>query len=176
MNGNGFLCFLFVLLFASMQLGMQKGHAGLGELNESMALAFEAEKANFLRTVLEENTDFIVASVLEKEALGCRAEPGEIKESVNAALLEFFENAEEVHAGMLEFRAGNGEKLGIGFMQGNSSVVVKRIKGICSISYSFHGGLMRNNRVEAEIGGKMFSQGFAIPAGYSHIVRGVVVG
>ncbi len=172
-NERGFLCFLIVLAFSSLWLSLSRQDRALEELSDAMAIAIEAEKVNFVRSLLEENSDFIVRKVLEEEAASCKEPPNEIKEKINGVLLQYFEEVEKL-PGEISIRFSQGKD--VGFMNRNSSLIVKNLKGICTIKYSFHGGIMRNEFIMADISGKRFSQEFVLPAGYSQQIAGVVIG
>ena len=164
MNKKGFLCFAILLVFSAISLSLESGPTAKEELSIAIDLAVEAEKVNFLRTILEENTDFIVGEVLAEETSKCDAKPSEIKQRLNSVLAEYFALMEKEKTGLkISFKAKSPE-----FLNENTALVVKKLSKVCEADYSFHGGILRNGFVSAEIKGTRFSQEFRIPSGYAH--------
>jgi hypothetical protein len=174
LNKAGFLCFMLLLAFASLQVRFSSQRNALNELAASEAIALEAEKVNFLRTLLEENSDFIVKEILGKEIASCNAR--EAKQRINRALLNYFGEMQKSCRGIsIKFNSSNGETPDPGFMDRNSAVIAKKIGKSCMLLYIFHGGIMRNGFIRAEISGKRFSQEFLLPAGYSQQLGGIAI-
>jgi hypothetical protein len=175
-KGRGFFCFLVLLAFSLLFLALSEQDRAIEGLSASTAMAIEAEKVNFVRTLLEENSDFIIRETMESELQECPPSPQKVKEKINRALLNYFEEMEKCCGGIsVDFSAGKGG-LGMGFLNRNSALIVKRSGNTCTMRYSFHGGIARSEFVSATISGKNFSQPFIIPAGYAQEATGVIIG
>ena len=170
MNNHGWLCFLIVLAFVSLSFAFSdQGRAR--DIYETKLLAIEAENVNFMRALMEENADFIVKEIMLGEIAQCSG----AKAKINKALLAYFWEMEKGHSEIaIEFSSNSGKKINLGFMNSHSSFIAKRIGNVCMMEYSFHGGMMRNEFIEAEISGSGTSQKFALPAGYLQRVTGIV--
>lgn len=154
---------MIVLAFSLLSVSLSQQDNALEELLKAEAIAIEAEQVNFVRSLLEENTDFIVEEILWEEAILCDSAPGNTKQRINQALATYFEEMQKGVGGIeIEFAKANQE-----FLNENSSLVVKRLGPACEITYTFHGGLLRNQPVLAEVRGKKVVQQFKIPAGYT---------
>ena len=173
MNEKGFFCFVLVLAFASANLS-DEGSA-VRELNEACLLAIEAERVNFVRNLMEEDTDYIVLEVLKREAVGCIRAPHEIKEEVNAAIKNYLQAMEGEKSVFVRVYNSSGQNIDSDFLNSNSSLVVKRLGRVCELEYTFHRGLMRREVVTGTVSGNIFSQEFKIPQGYTIRARGVAI-
>jgi hypothetical protein len=154
---------MIVLAFSLLSISLSHQNNALKELSEAKAIAIEAEQVNFVRSLLEENTDFIVEGILLEEALLCDNSPGDAKQRINQALAAYFKEMQGGVGGI----AINFSDTSQWFLNKNSSLVVKRLGPSCKIKYSFHGGLLRNQPVLADVRGNRVVQQFKIPAGYS---------
>jgi hypothetical protein len=154
---------MIVLAFSMLSISLSYQDNALNELFEAEKIAIEAEQVNFVRSLLEENTDFIVEGILLEEALLCDSSPGNAKQRINQALVAYFEEMQKGVDG-IEIEFANASN---GFLNQNSSLVVKRLGPSCKIKYSFHGGLLKNQPVLAEVRGKEVVQQFKVPVGYS---------
>ncbi len=154
---------MIVLAFSLLSVSLSRQDNALKELSGAEEIAIEAEQVNFVRSLLEENTDFIVGELLLAEALTCESSPGNAKQRINQALAAYFEEMLKGVGGIeIEFAEASQE-----FLNRNSSLVVKRLGPACKIKYTFHGGLLRNQPVLADVRGERVVQQFKIPAGYS---------
>ena len=154
---------MIVLAFSLLSVSLSQQDSALRELSEAEKIAIEAEQVNFVRSLLEENTDFIVGGILLEEALLCDSSPGDAKQRINQALAAYFEEMQKGICG-IEIEFANASN---GFLNQNSSLVVKRLGPSCKIKYTFHGGLLKNQSVLAEVMGEKVVQQFKVPAGYS---------
>ncbi len=165
-NKQGFLCFLLVAAFVSLSLQASK-IPETKKLWEGEAIAMEAANANFLRSVIEENTDLIVAKTIAIESASCETNPHEVKQKINEALIRYFDGIERKSSFAPKALTNTNEKIGLVFLNANSSLIIKRNLLGCEGIYRFHGGITKSNFVKAEISGKNFTQEFRIPTGYT---------
>ncbi|MBN1940828.1 MAG: hypothetical protein JW772_01455 [Candidatus Diapherotrites archaeon] len=120
MNKKGVFCFLIVLCFALAQASVrEQAIQDYSETEKALEIAFELEKLDLERTILEQNTDVLIGKTLEKELKSGITEPEKIKRSINSALAEFFLEYEK--GGKLKFLGGPVSK---DFLNANSIVIV----------------------------------------------------
>ncbi len=169
MNSKGLFCFVLLLGAIAIETGLlNQGLEAKRDVAGGKAIAFEAEKTAFVRTVIENSVDAVIEWELYNGLL-LNLGPEEIKQRVNRKLLVLFGEIEKAYGKEIKVRfyAGNGV-LSEGFLNENSKVLVTRInRGTIAAEYNFTAGLLKNNLVFAEIAGKKTKQFFKIPAGYS---------
>ncbi len=167
MNKRGIFCFLLLLAFFSLEIGFlsQAGQA-TDKLAEANALAFEAEKASFVRALMENSVDAAIEEGL-LQGLLLNQEPEVIKEAVNSRLAGLFAEMEKSFNEEVKV-AFSPESLDEEYLNKNSSVLVTRIdKRAVRAEYSFTGGAMRRNSAVAEVSGSNLKLFFRMPAGYT---------
>ncbi len=158
---------MIVLAFSSASISAEESSA-MPELREAIAISIEAENAGFYRTLIEENTDFIVREVLSRESVTCIRPPHEVKQEVNSALSNYFNKIDKTELAKFENKTKE-------FLNANSSLVIKRLDKLCTLQYKFHGGLMKTNFISASVGKGTISQEFRIPQDYSRSVSAVAI-
>lgn len=181
---RGFISFILIVAFLIAFIGVQnQAIESRKNLNNSIILAIEMEQNNKVRTILEENTDFIIDETLREQILSDNLEPELAKIAVSKKLTGFFEKIEnEFNEGqkILFFSAmlspsqysavslAEKKKLIEADLLENSQVLIIPI-GEHSVltEYSFTGGLMKNTIVGAEISSKNSKQFFLIPIDYT---------
>lgn len=181
---RGFISFILIVAFLIAFIGVQTLAIESGEnLGNSAILAIELEQNNKTRTILEENTDFIIEETLRGQIISDNLEPELVKFAVSKKLAGFFEKIEsEFNEGqkisffsaMLSPSQYNAvslaekKKLIEKDLLENSQVLIIPL-GEHSVfaEYSFTGGLMKNNIAGAEISSGNSKQFFLIPIGYT---------
>lgn len=166
---KGFFCFLIVLAAIAIEAGLLENAAEAERvIGRGRAIAFEAESAALARTLIEDSLDSAIKSEL-KEGIALNLEPGEIRERANRKILLLFQRIEEAFNEGISARFYSEQgKIDETFLNKNSKVNVIRVRGkSVKAEYSYTGGLLKNNRVFAEISGKNARMLFTIPIGYT---------
>jgi hypothetical protein len=167
MNRRGIFCFLLLLAFFSLEIGLlNQTSEPAAKLGEARALAFEAEKASLVRALMENSVDATIEESL-RQGLLLNQEPKDIKKTVNNRLASLFGKMQkEFNEEVKVFFDPNS--LDEEYLNENSSVLVTRLdKKTVKAEYCFTGGLMKNNEVIAEIRGGSAKLLFKMPAGYT---------
>lgn len=167
MNKRGMFCFLLLLAFFSLEISFfNQASEASGKLAEAKMLAFEAEKASFVRALMENSVDAAIEEGLGQGLL-LNQEPETIKETVNSRLAGLFGEMEKAFNEEMKV-AFSPESLDEEYLNKNSSVLVTRIgKKTVRAEYSFTGGAMKRNSAVAEVSGSNLKLFFRMPAGYT---------
>lgn len=184
MNSKGFfsllLLFAFVILLARVQedINFQKQ-----EILKAKAVMLQAEKANYLKTELEQNTDFIIEKTIERELKNGKSNPAELQARIVASLELFFKQMENEREGLTFYHSssflgfkkiGKGKKEKFsGFGDWFKTIIVNVKENAFLVEFEFTGGILKDNLVFAMLESKNQKQAFAIPTGYK-IVKLVV--
>lgn len=175
MNNKGVFCFLLLLAAIALETNFLNESIEAGKiLAQGKTIAFEAEKASFIRTVIENNTDAMALESLQ-QAMLLHLPQEELKGFVNKKLaLLFAETEKEYNAEIkVRFSTSNGLQLEE-FLNENSIVIVITVEGKAVLAeYTFTGGLLKNDFVQAEIAGEQTKLLFKLPVGYT--VKATVV-
>ena len=180
---KGVYSFTLVFIFAACAVAMVAGAgAARAKLGEGSLSAMEIERASFLRFMLEENTDAMVAETIEQEMLAGSTEGEALNAKIAAALEQYFGGMEKEQGlgGKIEFfeigtsglseqftpATGNLKKIG-GISQYCKTVVVNIKEHVFLVQFRFTGGLMKNRAVLGiiRVGGS--EQYFLLLPGYS---------
>lgn len=173
MNRGGFFCFVFVLAFLSAEVTFMQGSSAENqEMLEAKIIAFDLEKTSFTRTLMENSVDSVLRESL-RQGLVQNLGPEEIKDLANRNLELLFQRMETAYGQEnLKFYP---KEIGREFLNSNSVVLVTKLgEKTIEAEYCFTGGIMKENRVFAEIKGKEAKQEFQIPAGYT--IKATVIG
>ena len=173
---KGFFCFLLLLAAIALETNFLNESIEADKiLAQGKTIAFEAEKASFIRTVIENNTDAIVRESLQ-QAILLNIPQEKIKDFVNKKLMELFAATEEEYTEEIKVRFSTSNGLPIEeFLNKNSIVIVITVEGKTILAeYTFTGGLLKNEFVQAEIAGEQTNLLFKLPPGYS--IKTTVVG
>ncbi|MDP2973804.1 MAG: hypothetical protein Q8N60_02020 [Candidatus Diapherotrites archaeon] len=186
MNNKGIFCFLLLLSAIALETNFLNESIEADKiLAQGKTIAFEAEKASFIRTAIENNTDAMIRESLQ-QAIMLNVPQEELKDFVNKRLAMLFAAAENEYKGEIDkgkikvqFRAtGCPASGGLSledFLKENSTALIVSVKGKTVLAeYDFTGGLLRNCFVEAEIAGERTKTVFRLPPGYS--IKATVVG
>ena len=179
---------MLVLAFAAAYLGLSAGSVdSLQEIREAELYTLQAERANTVRTALENNFDFIVKRTIEGEVALGNTNAETLKEKLCGRLFEFFRGVEESYGGELkvEFFEGsfpsgqykkillskNRKKLRKEFLLENSRVlVVDAGRHVYFVEFSLTGGMLKSTIAYALMSGRESEQVFLIPVDYSQKV------
>jgi len=181
MNNKGIFCFLLLLAAIALETNFLNESIEADKiLAQGKTIAFEAEKASFIRTTIENNTDAIVRESLQ-QAIMLNIPQEELKLFVNKKLALLFAAAENEYKGEIKVQFRTMECPASGglsledFLNENSTALIVSVKGKTVLAeYTFTGGLLRNCFVEAEIAGERTKTVFRLPPGYS--IKATVVG
>ncbi len=167
MNREGIFCFLLVLAFIALEIRFLNEATNASQrLQKAKALAFEAEKASFVRALMENSVDVAIEESL-LQGLLLNLEPDQIKKQANNRLAALFRLMQREYQSKLVV-SFDSKSLDPEFLNQNSSVLVTRLgKKTVEGLYHFTGGIMKNEAVSAEIAGSRVRQYFKIPAGYT---------
>jgi hypothetical protein len=187
MNNKGIFCFLLLLSAIALETNFLNESIEADKiLAQGKTIAFEAEKASFIRTVIENNTDAMVRESLQ-QAMILHLPQEKLKDFVNKKLALLFAATEkEYNTGIkvqfkgydaetkMQFTTSDGLQFE-DFLNNNSIAIVVSVEGSAILAeYTFTGGLARNNFVQAEISGEKTNLLFKLPPGYS--IKATVVG
>ncbi len=187
MNNKGIFCFLLLLSAIALETNFLNESIEADKiLAQGKTIAFEAEKASFIRTVIENNTDAMVRESLQ-QAILLNIPQEELKLFVNGKLVLLFAETEKEYNSKIkvqfkgydaetkmQFTTSDGLQFE-DFLNNNSTALIVSIKGKTVLAeYDFTGGLQRNNFIEAEIAGDNTKTVFRLPPGYS--IKATVVG
>ena len=146
MNKKGFAGTILLLFFSVIFLEtFSTQNENNNNFEKTKNILIEAEKQNFERTIIEENTDKIIRITMQSE-LKKTNNPKEIKEKINQKLAEFFEDKNMINFQLLD----NSTKV----------LVIDSEKGISFGEYSF------TKEIKQKIKGKQFETDFLFPKGY----------
>ncbi len=167
MNGKGIFCFLLLLAFFTLEIGfLDRATEERRSIAQAKALAFEAEKAFLVRSLMENSVDLAIDKGL-LQGLQLNLGPQEIKGHVNSRLAALFRKMEKAYNDEISI-SFDTKSLQESFLNKNSSVIVTRLdKKTIEAEYCFTGGIMASNTVSAKITGKGVTQIFRMPAGYT---------
>jgi hypothetical protein len=154
MNKKGLFCFLIVLCFASIETAQQQeALIEKKSFEETKALCLEIESLDLKRTMLEENTDFLIKQTLEEQVRNGNTDNEQIKQAVNEKIILFLEKA-------------SGNKLEQESLDDNSKVLVINYENFYLAEYSYTGGILKNNKFSLKLGTENAEKEFEIPIGY----------
>lgn len=166
MNSKAFFGFLIAISFTVIII-----HAHLGQLERSHSLKqtknllLQAEKANFQRTIIEENTDYFIKQNLT-ELLSKTSNMEEIKQEMDKRLLGYFKKTEEIYG--ISFATEQKQPVSLQHLQETTkALVLDSEAGIAEAEYSFTGGENKNKKITAKITEGKAEQEFMLPAGYT---------
>lgn len=171
-NCRGLFSFLLVLLFLVAYAGFfsQNRHAN-EKLGNSLIVAMELERGNFLRSMLEENVDRLIEWELRNSLQEGIIQPSVLRERIANRLMWFFSEMRAEYgveffvrrnAGLLEVKEGLSESV---LMELFAVNVINFGEGFFA-ECSFHGGLLKNKTVVGEISFEDSKTVFEIPVDY----------
>ncbi|MDD5162985.1 MAG: hypothetical protein PHD95_02140 [Candidatus ainarchaeum sp.] len=170
MNKKGLFCFLIALGFVGIIAAIAASSTGESIIfNETKGIAFEIEKLDLERAVLEENIDFLIRETMESELEKGNRNPEQIKEKASEKLVSFFMQAEKEAANRgiaIVFFQKNGP-VSEEFLNLNSKVLVVNYENIALAEYNFTGGIFKDAFLKAKIESKNSEKTFELPIGYS---------
>ncbi len=175
MNNKGIFCFLLLLAAIALETNfLNKSIEADKILARGKTIAFEAEKAGFIRTVIENNADAMALESLQ-QAIELNLPLDKIKPFVNKKLALLFAAMEREYSGKIKVRFSTSNGLSLEEFLNENSVVTVTKDGSAEIlaEYTFTGGLLKNNFVQAEIAGEQTKLFFKLPVGYT--VKATVV-
>ena len=173
---KGFFCFLLLLAAIALETNFLNESIEADKiLAQGKTIAFEAEKASFIRTAIENNTDAMVRESLQ-QAIMLNIPQEELKLFVNGKLAGLFAATEGEYNSEIKVRFTTSDGMPLPeFLNENSTALIVSVKGKTVLAeYDFTGGLQRNCFVEAEIAGERTKTVFRLPPGYS--IKATVVG
>jgi len=162
-GNKGLFCFMLVLAMTLILLELSVfSSSDLFVLNKTKTQLIDFERASMQRVLLENNTDKIVFSLLEKNALLRNLNAKAVQTEINSALLFYL--AEKSFASTIFFDRFN--PLSLDFLMMNSSVAVFQSQGLVYAEYAFVSDVSKTKTVASQLGtdAKIF---FMLPAGYS---------
>lgn len=171
-SSRGIFSFMLVLIFLIGYIGFfaQENYSN-AKIGKAIVIAMELEKGNFLRTVLEENSDRIIEEELEKGLREKNIQARILEERIAGRLVNYFSEMREEY-GVEFFVKEKGvlfevrEELSVDGLKELFSVNVVNfgvgVFGECE----FHGGLLKNKVVVGEIRVGDSKSLFEIPIGY----------
>jgi hypothetical protein len=176
MNARGIFCFFILLAF--LAIGREIATAGnevCSAIGGAELTAMKLERANAIRSVIEENVDFIVRESIRESC--AEAEGSTVKIAVSRKLAELFSATEEAYNGGADIKFGtrSGAAPDFAFLQENSSAIVVSAWGRrLAAEYCFTGGIAKSEYVSAKIDVEGAETQFILPAGYCQAVEVVV--
>ncbi|MEW6294804.1 MAG: hypothetical protein AB1467_00730 [Candidatus Diapherotrites archaeon] len=169
LNSKGLFSFLLVIAFAFTYFALIEGQQEFEEkLWETKTGLLAAEKASFLRALLEENTDFLIEKTIKDEVKKKNINPLLLKEKINLNLSSFYSEIEENYSGNPEIKFNY-----VSLNEKSNVLVVGMGKGVFLVDYGFHGGVLKDSMPSAQISFPEFESFFQIPVDYS---KKVIVG
>jgi len=182
MNSKAFYSFVLVLAFAFFLFSFLSNSAVLQKkLDDSLRISLALEKSSLERSMLEQNSDFLIEKTIESMALKKQLTSLEINLAVNSALLDYFQSLRDFSFFEAEFPfLNNYSKLStvaavplIALSDEFKVNVVKLGGHLFLVDVSYAGGFSGKKLVFAVFNSPDISQFFLIPFGYS--VRKLVV-
>jgi len=171
LNSKGLFSFLLVAVFAFIYFALIEGQQEFAEkLDETKTELLAAEKANFYRTLLEENTDFLIEKTIRDEVSKKNINPVLLKEKINGNLNSFYAEIEENYSGTPKIKFNS-----VSLNEKSNVLVVGMGEGVFLVDYSFHGGVLKDSVLSAQISFPKFESFFQIPIDYSKKVIAVQV-
>ena len=93
MNSKAFFSFILVLAFIFFLLSFLSSSSYLQKkLDGSLRLSLELDKSSFERSMIEQNTDFLIEKTIENMVLKKKVTSLEIHSAVNSILLDYFQS------------------------------------------------------------------------------------
>ena len=169
MNKRGIFCAAVLLAFAGMQIALLEAeNSAAGEIQSAVGAAFETERLNLARTAIENNLDALISETMRGQLL-LNSDSGEIKKAVNEKIAAFLLSSQAAYAPeiKIEFKTAGGAP-SEDFLNQNSAIIVVSLDAkTIMCEYSFTGGVLKNNRLWADISGAKTKTQFMLPIGYS---------
>ena len=186
MNPRGIFSFILVLLFINLIVVSAGINSSTGrEIGETINILIELENASLKRAELEQNLDFLIKKVVEREVFFGNSEPELIEQRLNQEIDFFVSRTESIYSATpkLEFnlvqdfqrlkipQKNARRKLGKGELHNYFNVMVLNLEeNIFVVEFDYSGGLMKDHRFFAVISSPKTGQLFEIPAGYTQII------
>lgn len=169
MNKNGIFCAAVLLAFAGIQIALLEAeNSAAAEIQSAAGTAFETERLNLARTAVENSMDALISETMRGQLL-LNSDSEKIKKAVNEKIAAFLQSSQAAYAPeiKIEFKTAAGAP-SEEFLNQNSAIIVEAV-GAKTImcEYSFTGGVLKNNRLWAEISGAKTKTQFMLPIGYS---------
>ena len=184
MNSKGLFSFVLVFAFCFFLLAFLSFNAfSQSKLSDSFNTALMLEKSNFERSIIEQNTDFLIERTIELQALKKQVSSGQILAAINSSLTAYFQKINS--SGSFSFFTAEfpfqkySQILEIPAIPFHSFTdefkvnAVKLEKNLYLVDAGYAGGLFGNRLVFALSNSKAEKQFFLIPFKYN--IRKLVV-
>ncbi len=178
---------VFALLTAVLLLGIGNSqNRSQNAFSEALQGMTEGEQNNFVRSMLEENTDTVIEKTLEQELLLGETDPAIVNRAVAEKLFRFFQETEtanqNIHFYWVETTPESYDRilllethsLGIEEIESMSKTIIIRKEGLAIGETVFAGGENQNRAMVAHIRSPNHADFFLVPIRHSTTVEVVI--
>jgi Tfp pilus assembly protein PilX len=160
---KGFYSFFIVLamMVILLALGVQAQNSSL-ELERARDGMIDMEQANKERTILENNTDRIIAAKLEEQVIRGNFNTESAKGEINSALLGYLLGKAQA----TDIFYGQAKELTLDYLNQNTGAVILKANGVTYAEYTYTSNLLKSSIVSAKLG-KDAAIYFRIPIGHT---------